>query len=112
MVTFEQTNKALVLGFLAGFIWNLFGEGSVIIYHLLVTKLPSIEETVQQNSWIQPARDLVGLLMIAGYVFIIIRIFQRLYKQVELPENNKYTPWLVLTIAAFPGLFIGALILH
>ena len=111
-MTFDQTKKALILGFLAGFIWNLFGEASMIIYQIMVARLPTIDVIVQQNSWIQPALDLVGLIMVFGYVFIIIKICQRLYQQVELPERNELTPWLVLTVSAFPGLFFGAMILH
>ena len=111
-MTFDQTKKALILGFLAGFIWNLFGEASMINYQIMVARLPAIDAIVQQNSWIQPLRDLVGLIMVFGYVFIIIKICQRLYQQVELPERNEYTPWLVLTVSAIPGLFFGAMILH
>ena len=79
-MTFDQTKKALILGFLAGFIWNLFGEASMIIYQIMVARLPTIDAIVQQNSWIQPLRDLVGLIMVFGYVFIIIKICQRLYQ--------------------------------
>ena len=111
-MTFDQTKKALILGFLAGFIWNLFGEASMIIYQIMVARLPAIDAIVQQNSWVKPARDLVGLIMVFGYVFIIIKICQRLYQQVELPERNEYTPWFVLAISYIPGLFFGAMILH
>lgn len=111
-MTFDQTKKALILGFLAGFIWNLCGEASVRIYQLMVARLPAIDEIAQQNGWVKPARDLVGLIMVFGYVFIIIKICQRLYQQVELPERNEYTPWLVLSVSSIPGLFFGAMIFH
>ena len=107
-MTFKLTKGALILGFLAGFIWNLLGEISTT----LIMRFPSVGQIIWQNGWVENLVDLTKVLLIPLYIFIVIKIYGRLYSHVELPPQDQYTPWLVIIVAAIPGLYLGAVISH
>ena len=107
-MTFKLTKGALILGFLAGFIWNLLGEVSTI----LIMGFPPVEKIIRQNGWVENLVGLTKIPLIILYIFIVTKIYGRLYNHVELPPNNQYTPWLVIIVAAIPGLYLGAIIPH
>ena len=75
-------------------------------------RFPSVGQIIRQNGWVENLVDLTKVLLIPLYIFVVIKIYGRLYSHVELPPQDQYTPWLVIIVAAIPGLFLGAIISH